>query len=75
MCKDQKFEDGDGEVGVCPVCGNEDLTYEEMRADNVGNIYPWKCNQCGAEGEETYEVTFQVIIIKTNRRNCINVCK
>lgn len=58
MCKAQKFEDGDGEVGVCPVCGNEDLTYEERRVDNVGNIYPWKCNQCGAEGEETYEVTF-----------------
>ena len=58
MCKDQKFEDGDGEVGICPVCDNEDLTYEEMRVDNVGNIYPWKCNQCGAEGEETYEVTF-----------------
>lgn len=52
------FEDGSGEAGICPVCESETLAYGEMRTDATGNIYPWKCNNCGAEGEETYEVTF-----------------
>ena len=58
MSLNQQFVDGEGEAGVCPVCGSENLAYEEMRADNTGSIYPWKCNACGTEGEETYEVTF-----------------
>jgi len=52
------FIDGDGELGVCPVCGSECLTYECMEADETGNIYPWTCDDCGAKGKETYEVTF-----------------
>ena len=58
MKKRQGFKDGEGECGICPVCGNEDLTFEGMRADGDLNIYPWKCDECGAEGEEQYTVTF-----------------
>lgn len=58
MNSNKTFEDGDGEVGVCPVCGNEDLTFDGMRAEGDLNIYPWKCDECGAEGEEQYTVTF-----------------
>lgn len=52
------FKDGDGEIGICPVCGSDDLTFEGMKADGDLNIYPWKCEDCGTEGEEQYTVTF-----------------
>ena len=54
----QRFADGDGEQGVCPVCGSINLEYAEAEADAIGGMYPWKCEDCGAEGNETYEVTF-----------------
>ena len=58
MNKNQTFKDGDGEVGVCPVCGSEDLTFEGMRAEDDLNIYPWKCEDCVTEGEEQYTIRF-----------------
>ena len=41
------FKDGDGEIGICPICGSDDLTFEGMKADGDLNIYPWKCEDCG----------------------------
>lgn len=53
-----KFEDGTGEAGICPVCGSDALEYPASEGDNVEGIYPWRCEDCGAEGEEQYTVTF-----------------
>ena len=39
----QRFADGDGEQGVCPVCGSTNLEYAEAEADAIGGMYPWKC--------------------------------
>ena len=51
------FEDGDGEQGVCPYCGGS-LSYAEKREDAIGLIYPWTCDECGKQGNETYEFSF-----------------
>ncbi len=58
MNSNHTFKDGDGEIVVCPVCGSENLSFEGMRAEGDLNIYPWECDDCGAEGEEQYTVTF-----------------
>jgi len=44
--------------GVCPVCcdiGN--LDYDSAEVGEGGVIYPWTCN-CGATGDEYYDMTF-----------------
>lgn len=64
------------EKGKCPVCGIEDLNYGTLEVDDIGVIYPWNCNECGAVGEETYELDFtgHYSIIKANGENisCAN---
>lgn len=56
--KNGRFLDGSGEENICPVCGGEDLEFIYKEADNTEGIYPWKCTDCGAEGEEHFTVTF-----------------
>ena len=54
----KKFEDGSGYPGVCPICGSECLAYGTEIQDPIGSRRPWRCEDCKAEGEETYETTF-----------------
>jgi len=46
------------EIGVCPVCGSEDLHYEALELDNDSVYYPFTCADCEARGEEWYELTY-----------------
>jgi len=58
LAKNGQFLDGSGVEEVCPVCGGEDLEFINEEADCAAGIYPWKCTDCGAEGEEHFTVTF-----------------
>ncbi len=51
------FEDGGGEPGICPYCGGF-LSYGKKFEDKIGLIYPWTCDECGKQGNETYELSF-----------------
>lgn len=45
------------EPGQCPSCGGNDLEIGPPTIDppNI-TVYPYECNDCGAQGEETYEM-------------------
>ena len=58
LSKNGQFLDGSGEENICPVCGGDDLDFINKEADCAEGIYPWKCTDCGAEGEEHFTVTF-----------------
>ena len=45
------------EEGVCPICGGESLEFESAEIDDGGVKYPWTC-ECGASGDEYYDMTF-----------------
>ena len=45
-------------VGECPVCGEQDLDYQELQPEDNMVCYPWHCDNCGAEGNEWYDLTF-----------------
>ena len=41
--------------GECPNCGSNDLDYESIEPiDNKQIFYPFTCNNCDAEGRETW---------------------
>jgi len=45
--------------GICPVCGAEgNLEFGSAEIDEGGVKYPWDCEDCGASGEEWYDMTF-----------------
>ncbi len=45
---------------ICPVCGDDNLTYDGyfMQSVEEGLHYKWKCPKCEAAGEEWYELKF-----------------
>lgn len=47
-------------VGHCPACDSEDLEYGLKAPFDEGDFryYPFTCNQCGASGEECFELTY-----------------
>ena len=44
--------------GVCPKCGESNLEYESIRLEGEMAYFPYKCNNCGQEGEEWYSMEF-----------------
>ena len=48
------------EQGYCPKCHNYNLDYQALRIEDDGMCYyPWKCEDCGTQGEEWYKLEFQ----------------
>ena len=47
----------ENEIGECPFCGEGNLRYYEPIIEEE-MVYPWKCEDCGAFGEETYKIVF-----------------
>ena len=47
--------------GKCPKCNSNDLSYDTIsdisRSDEV-IYYPFKCDSCGFEGREYYDIKF-----------------
>ena len=56
--EDKTIKNLRNEQGVCPKCGSTNLEYEPAKNEGDMLCYPWKCNNCGADGEEWYELTF-----------------
>lgn len=44
--------------GVCPLCGCTDLNYDARDIDDNGGTQGWTCTECGATGEEGYDLVF-----------------
>lgn len=44
--------------GYCPVCNSSQLNYGSVELEWDMMYYPWECADCGAEGEEWYNVSF-----------------
>lgn len=49
------------EQGICPKCGADIISYDpvEWYDDSIG--YPFTCSQCGASGQEYYNLVFDEI--------------
>jgi hypothetical protein len=46
------------EPGVCPKCGSINIEYGESTTGDGVCLYPFKCNDCGAEAHEVYDQIF-----------------
>ena len=45
--------------GICPICGSEDIEYQEIEIDFPTGVYfPCVCNKCQATFNEWYNVEF-----------------
>lgn len=46
------------EQGLCPICNSENLSYDTIELIDDMLYYPWKCEDCSAQGEEWYKLNF-----------------
>lgn len=53
-----KKEDYTNEQGKCPKCGGEKLEYSTTEYVDNMCYYRYKCEECGQEGEEWYNMEF-----------------
>lgn len=44
--------------GTCPICNSTNLTYGTIEITDVGVFYPATCEDCGADFEEHYNLSF-----------------
>lgn len=44
--------------GECPKCGSMNLDYQAIKYEDEMCYYPYKCEDCGQEGEEWYRLEF-----------------
>ena len=48
------------EQNICPKCKGSNLQYQAIEVmDDMMAYYPWKCEDCGLQGEEWYKLEFQ----------------
>ena len=53
-------EDYQNRQGECPKCGEMSLDYHQpIRYTDDMCYFPYKCKNCGQEGEEWYRLEFQ----------------
>ena len=52
-------EDYMNRQGVCPKCGEIGLVYQPIEYIDDMCYFPYKCKECGQEGEEWYRLEFQ----------------
>ena len=54
-----KKEDYTNRQGECPRCHSYNLEYQAIEIEGDGMCYyPYKCEDCGQEGEEWYSMEF-----------------
>lgn len=46
------------EQGICPLCKSEKLEYGALNLEGDMAYFKWECEECGARGEEWYEMNF-----------------
>lgn len=66
-------QDYKNEQGVCPKCGSYSLDYKTAEFTESMLYYPYKCEDCGQEGEEWYSMDFQGHNIYTETGDCIEL--
>ncbi len=45
--------------GECPICNGHNIMHEHIDyGDGDYVYYPWKCEDCSAQGEEWYKLEF-----------------
>jgi hypothetical protein len=44
--------------GECPFCESDNLDYGEVEFSEHYCYFPWKCEDCGHEGKEYYDMEF-----------------
>ena len=47
-----------GRVGVCPLCGSENIDYGASILQDFMLLYQVKCNDCHTKFTEMYELTY-----------------
>ena len=68
-----KKEDYKNEQGACPKCGGFNLDYQAVRVENEMCYYPYKCEDCGQEGEEWYSMDFAGHNVYDEHGECIEL--
>lgn len=53
-----KKEDYMNKQGVCPKCQGYNLDYQPIEFTDTMCYYHYKCDDCGQEGEEWYNMEF-----------------
>lgn len=64
------------EQGKCPLCNSMNLSYGTMEIDGeLGNscYYPWHCDDCGADGKEWYNMSFDSHTIDGHEDEVIDI--
>lgn len=46
------------EQGYCPKCHGYNLNYQPAEFEDTMVVFPYKCEDCGQEGEEWYNLDF-----------------
>ena len=46
------------ESGKCPLCDSENIDFDSADIDDLSVHYPWTCDDCGAQGTESYDMEF-----------------
>jgi len=46
------------ESGRCPKCRSWNLVYQSVEHHDSSMAYPFKCKDCGFEGNEWYDLEF-----------------
>lgn len=61
-------------AGNCPICNQDSaLDYAEIQFDGDMCWFPWRCGECGAEGEEWYKLTFIGHNVYNEEGDCIEI--
>jgi hypothetical protein len=58
LSNDEEYNGKKVEVGTCPCCGSNDLSYGSMDIHEGSISYPWDCLDCDATGSEWYNLEF-----------------
>ena len=60
-------------IGVCPHCKEKELEYGTIELEGECAYFPYKCSNCGLEGEEWYFMEFTNHIIYDEDGNDIEL--
>lgn len=66
-------EDYHNEQGKCPKCGGLNLDYQAIKYTDSMCYYPYKCEDCGQEGEEWYSMEFAGHNIYDENGECVEL--
>lgn len=60
-------------MGVCPHCKEQELEYGSIQLEGENAYFPYKCCNCGLEGEEWYYMEFTGHNVYDKEGNLIEV--